>query len=79
MEAKRDFVAQCNAELQDGAVCTTTFETRGGGAAAFVHGIQRKPRPRGLIAMSTVMTDAAIREVLERAQAAFADVAAEPD
>jgi hypothetical protein len=29
--------------------------------------------------MSTVMTDAAIREVLERAQAAFADVAAEPD
>ncbi|MGD0948766.1 MAG: aminotransferase class III-fold pyridoxal phosphate-dependent enzyme [Candidatus Binatia bacterium] len=45
--------------------------------AAMNHGLFFAPR--GLIAMSTVMTDAVIDEVLVRAQAAFADVAAEPE
>jgi glutamate-1-semialdehyde 2,1-aminomutase len=45
--------------------------------AALNHGLLMAPR--GLIAISTVMTAVLIDEVVERARAAFADVAAEPN
>jgi glutamate-1-semialdehyde 2,1-aminomutase len=45
--------------------------------AALNHGLFLAPR--GMIALSTVMTDALIDDVIERVQAAFADVIAEED
>jgi glutamate-1-semialdehyde aminotransferase len=77
----RDFVAirgWLRATPRPATIVRTDYERmRRFHLAALNHGLFFAPR--GLIAMSTVMTDAVIHEVLERAQAAFADVAAEPD